>query len=196
MKRKHKGITPSFPEFRQMAVPENAPQIAANSALSRDGYLPGLSPAQTGRTAMVVSGERFRSIYEIYMTSDAWRMKRVQVLDRACGRCERCGKECNALEVHHLTYERFGGRELLSDLEALCGECHPRADKERVEAKAIALETAIQEAEETVFERGLDSWMRRAYGENWKLEDDATIEHERQRFEAWRERDRDREEME
>jgi hypothetical protein len=28
------------------------------------------------------------------------------------------------LEVHHLTYDRFGGNERLEDLQTLCRDCH------------------------------------------------------------------------
>jgi hypothetical protein len=60
---------------------------------------------------------------EVYLKSDAWRQKRWRVLARANWFCEKCGNDAD--EVHHLTYERVGN-ELLSDLIALCRECHSK----------------------------------------------------------------------
>jgi hypothetical protein len=67
---------------------------------------------------------------DVYLKSDAWRRKTLRVLDRANFLCEsvddkgnRCGNE--ATEVHHLTYERVSN-ELLSDLIALCRDCHSK----------------------------------------------------------------------
>lgn len=36
--------------------------------------------------------------------------------------CNRCGEYGN--DVHHKTYERTGGDELMDDLEVLCRDCH------------------------------------------------------------------------
>jgi hypothetical protein len=70
--------------------------------------------------------------YGRYLRSEAWAGRRAQVLERARGRCERCG-EGAPVEVHHLTYARLG-HERLEDLAALCADCHrgahpPRARK-------------------------------------------------------------------
>ena len=54
-------------------------------------------------------------------------LQRKQVLRRAGWRCETCGRRA-PLDVHHLTYERFGN-ELLGDLRALCRECHDEAHR-------------------------------------------------------------------
>jgi phage terminase large subunit GpA-like protein len=61
---------------------------------------------------------------------DWWDYYTPTVRKRAGWRCERCGERTRRLEVHHLTYERFG-RELLMDLQALCEPCHKIADAER-----------------------------------------------------------------
>jgi hypothetical protein len=68
---------------------------------------------------------------DVYLKSYSWRRKRNQVLDRADDLCEKIddkGNRCGnvATEVHHLTYERVGN-ELLSDLIALCRECHSKS---------------------------------------------------------------------
>ena len=69
--------------------------------------------------------------YEARMTRLDWlNYYRPRILARAAGRCERCGKKTRRPEVHHLTYERLG-REKDEDLQAVCRDCHPTADKER-----------------------------------------------------------------
>lgn len=71
--------------------------------------------------------ERARSeqqrAYSAFINSAAWKWIREQALADRHRRCERCGSQWQ-LHVHHLTYERFGGQELLSDLEVLCRACH------------------------------------------------------------------------
>ena len=63
-----------------------------------------------------------KSRYDEYMQSGTWRDLRGLKLDLASHRCERCGAT-DELHVHHLTYERFGGDELLTDLQVLCRDC-------------------------------------------------------------------------
>lgn len=60
--------------------------------------------------------------YREYLHSPEWKAKRVEVLARARGRCERCRK-APAKDVHHKTYARLGD-EKLSDLAVLCRNCH------------------------------------------------------------------------
>jgi hypothetical protein len=60
--------------------------------------------------------------YTAYIKSRPWREKRVAVLRRAGGVCERCGK-WPVVNVHHLTYVRLGG-ELPADLIGVCFKCH------------------------------------------------------------------------
>jgi 5-methylcytosine-specific restriction endonuclease McrA len=38
-------------------------------------------------------------------------------------KCDHCGRRTHFLELHHRTYERLG-RELITDLELLCEQCH------------------------------------------------------------------------
>lgn len=64
-----------------------------------------------------------------YMTGRAWRRLSQHVQCRAEGLCEACGDSLARLEVHHLTYERFG-RESVADLQALCARCHTLAHQE------------------------------------------------------------------
>ncbi len=60
--------------------------------------------------------------YECYLRSNVWHEKRKAVLGRATYQCELCEK-ASATEVHHLTYVRLG-KELLTDLLAVCETCH------------------------------------------------------------------------
>ena len=62
--------------------------------------------------------------YVEYIGSEAWRRNpaRLKALSDADGRCRLCHGN-GGLEVHHSNYERLG-RELESDLIALCRACH------------------------------------------------------------------------
>lgn len=69
-----------------------------------------------------------RRRYKNYLKSPAWKNKRAQVIFRDAGQCRatRGGVPCGSrdgLEVHHLTYARFG-KEPLGDLITLCHHCH------------------------------------------------------------------------
>lgn len=63
-----------------------------------------------------------REAYERYLNSSAWKAKRLDALDAADHKCNGCGAD-DALQVHHLTYERLGF-ERLTDLMVLCEQCH------------------------------------------------------------------------
>jgi 5-methylcytosine-specific restriction endonuclease McrA len=60
--------------------------------------------------------------YDAYMRSHQWRARRLSVIRRCRGICERC-KRLPVSSVHHLTYARFGN-ELLEDLLGVCVKCH------------------------------------------------------------------------
>lgn len=66
-----------------------------------------------------------RQAYNEYLRSDDWKHLRKIKLQFAEYRCERCGGT-DKLQVHHLTYDRFG-RENLTDLQVLCKTCHEDA---------------------------------------------------------------------
>lgn len=107
-----------------------------------------------------VPKRRFKS-YDEYIHSTEWRNKRIYVIYRAQGHCEGCGREEKFLDVHHLNYDRLY-REKLTDLQALCKTCHPKADEER---------RRIKEAE--IYEKGLNTYAIRTLklGETWWYED-------------------------
>lgn len=61
-------------------------------------------------------------IHRQYLESPVWKAKRQEALEHygcICGRCNKHGTD-----VHHKTYERAGGGELMEDLEVLCRPCH------------------------------------------------------------------------
>lgn len=74
--------------------------------------------------------------YRRYLRSEHWRSLRRQVIRRSGGRCERCGRS-GRLEVHHVTYVRRG-RELPSDLQVLCRDCHDEAHEKTAQGKKYA----------------------------------------------------------
>lgn len=61
-------------------------------------------------------------MYRAYLTTPIWKEKRRQAIELYGCICMRCGEWGN--DVHHKTYERVGGDELMEDLEVLCRECH------------------------------------------------------------------------
>lgn len=74
-------------------------------------------------------------------------------------KCERCPATSD-LELHHLTYERFG-REGPRDLEILCPSCHDRADRERV----AELERTFEErCESTRYHNAKETYLEKVYG--------------------------------
>lgn len=67
--------------------------------------------------------------YEGFMKSRTWKNIKLAKLEAVGWKCERCGRDVNdpveiSLDVHHKTYERFGGDERMDDLEVLCRFCH------------------------------------------------------------------------
>ena len=64
--------------------------------------------------------------YDKFMKSVEWWIIRDAKLSIAGYRCEECGAE-GPLDVHHLTYDRFGGDERMTDLQVLCRPCHNQA---------------------------------------------------------------------
>jgi len=60
--------------------------------------------------------------YKTYLRSDAWKEKRLVVLERANFKCENCGDR-NNLEVHHKNYDSIFN-ERIDDLVCMCNFCH------------------------------------------------------------------------
>lgn len=66
--------------------------------------------------------------YDQLLRHSLWQAKRQRILSRSSGRCEECGTEGQAFEVHHCYY-RFGRLPWQypdGALLALCRDCHPR----------------------------------------------------------------------
>ncbi len=61
--------------------------------------------------------------YKRYLRGEHWQSVRASILHRANGKCERCGRESDKLQVHHLTYRNLG-HERYDELEAVCPKCH------------------------------------------------------------------------
>ena len=80
-------------------------------------------------------GKAEREKYQQYLKSDAWKNKRAAILKKAGYKCRRCG--ARATEVHHETYKRIYN-EKLSDLTALCRECHQKTHTKTPKKKRIA----------------------------------------------------------
>jgi len=65
----------------------------------------------------------------VYLNSHHWHfmrwLKKMQArfyYGSVC--CEKCGSR-ERIQIHHITYQRIG-REWLSDLQCICGNCHRR----------------------------------------------------------------------
>ena len=103
-------------------------------------------------------------LYDTFMQSRRWReIIAPPIRERARGHCESCRRKTARLEVHHKTYARFGGRELPQDLEALCEDCHRKADQARREAMAVM----EREREASAYDRRYAGFMNWKYGEDW-----------------------------
>lgn len=68
--------------------------------------------------------KKFSKSFQSYYTTKTWQLRRKKVLERCDYVCEKCHKQY-ATDVHHITYERFR-KERLSDLLALCFDCHQK----------------------------------------------------------------------
>jgi 5-methylcytosine-specific restriction endonuclease McrA len=117
------------------------------------------------RLGRIFGTPEFKKRYRNYTSnSPKWKKLRQQVICRAKGRCERCGKIPKRIEIHHLIYDRFES-ELLSDLQLLCNEpCHVIADGER---KAFNEWLRAERAEEARCESSRATYLEKRYGEEW-----------------------------
>jgi hypothetical protein len=57
-----------------------------------------------------------------YLKSPLWKSIRARAIKHYGEVCGKCGQYGN--DVHHLTYDRVGGEELIEDLQVLCRDCH------------------------------------------------------------------------
>lgn len=115
--------------------------------------------------------------YDEYMRSTRWRNIASAMKKHANYLCAHCKQSSTTLEVHHLTYERFG-RERMSDLVVLCKPCHDAADWKRVEKREAV-------GRERAYDKARDTYMTKKYGEQYYLTDDPSRDEE---FEEWKDR--------
>ena len=106
--------------------------------------------------------------YDEYLKSWAWKEQRFWAIERARNQCKECGEGLGTeLDVHHVTYERLG-HELPEDLVVLCRLCHDVGHRNQR------------------WNRRLDGWATKVYGEGWQWEQDA--EEVEDRFVKWLEK--------
>lgn len=67
------------------------------------------------------------------MKSEQWQQKkaeRLKIDNYACAMCGRRDDSCrHGLQMHHITYERLGNENILTDLVSLCPACHVKIHK-------------------------------------------------------------------
>ncbi len=86
-------------------------------------------------------------LHRQYLQSPVWKVKRQEALIHYGCICNRCEKE--GRDVHHRTYERVGGAELMEDLEVLCRPCHEahhRVEKATRQIKPAKIKSIDQRA--------------------------------------------------
>ena len=183
--RKPQGITPTFPEMRDGLIPSVSAKGEAPPATGFPGsFLSGFACAVNERPA--AGSEEWQKLYDAYLASPRWKEKCVPIRARANGHCERCRRACATLEVHHLTYERFGGAELPEDLLALCRSCHDIADEERKKAWARQLAKWEVERMDALDNARFHGWARAKYGEDFfNYADYDAIREAHEEYDEW-----------
>ena len=112
--------------------------------------------------------------YDAHIKSARWKNICAVVRKQADNVCQRCGEGSARLEVHHLTYERFG-HERLADLKLLCQDCHKIEDEIREKATKIKSANALYKARYA-------GYMKTKYGEDWINDDTLDTVYE---FNEW-----------
>lgn len=64
-----------------------------------------------------------RQAHQEFMKSPEWENIKKKLFKLRGKKCEICGSKKH-IQVHHLTYKRFGGKERPEDLQILCGKHH------------------------------------------------------------------------
>lgn len=65
--------------------------------------------------------------YKKYIVSERWKAKRQLWFDTFGKWCRACGKSSGPIQLHHYDYSRLGN-ERLSDMVALCKQCHKEVE--------------------------------------------------------------------
>jgi hypothetical protein len=148
---------------------------------SADKPMPPASPA-AAPTPKPSEAEFRRSVeYQKHINSAQWKNTR-QVLFKMRGRkCEKCDATTD-LEVHHLTYERFG-HESEKDLQILCPPHHEEADRVREAEQQRAFEERCDTTRDT---NARDTYFTKKYGEGYYADESMHRE-----FDEWKEKKRE-----
>jgi hypothetical protein len=77
--------------------------------------------------------------YIKYIVSEEWKRKRESILKRDKHTCQKCLSTIPVLQVHHLTYDRFGDEDD-QDLITLCLDCHEEIHRKRRDSLAMGKE--------------------------------------------------------
>lgn len=68
--------------------------------------------------------------YKMYIHSESWEIKKRERSKIDGGKCVMCGRTekhtRHGLQCHHVTYDRLGDENVLTDLVTLCGSCHKK----------------------------------------------------------------------
>lgn len=83
-----------------------------------------LNKEEIARFEQEVTWRRFLALLlPLYYESSLWNKIKNDYMRCHRSACELCG-DTTSLEIHHKTYERWGGIEEFRDLQLLCRKCH------------------------------------------------------------------------
>jgi 5-methylcytosine-specific restriction endonuclease McrA len=68
-----------------------------------------------------------KTFYNQYIKGPRWAAKREAWFNAFGKYCRACGTAYGPIQLHHMTYDRLG-RERMSDLVALCANCHKEVE--------------------------------------------------------------------
>ena len=112
---------------------------------------------------------RHTKFYLDYIQSEAWRQKKAAIVEQRGYKCESCDAS-DYVELHHKNYDRLG-RELDSDLQLLCSDCHKTADRFRASytqynnARATYIRKKYGDYPPSYVDEEFDDWLRRKRGD-------------------------------
>ncbi len=91
---------------------------------------PGDVPWAEKKKSFAGGGNSKKKAYKAYLRTAVWKAKRSLRLEIDNYECTGCQEI--ATEVDHVDYARFGGQELMSDLQSVCKECHEALTQIRI----------------------------------------------------------------
>lgn len=76
--------------------------------------------------------QRHKNQSKTRVDASDWSSIRARVFKRDKGRCVKCGRSKKTLDslgvqlhAHHIIEKQYGGSDDLSNLQTVCGDCHP-----------------------------------------------------------------------